>query len=140
MLNMIGSDMSNLSDEVKRLRGLRVSVQDIMRQTGLSMFEVYEFSEGREIAVRKMARLHFVRGTGWPWDEMASDPDNQHQPTGDYALDAVRAIINLMSGTKLDDPVRQQLNEMTEPERKRIIEVGAEIIRMASRFNKPEGV
>ncbi|MBY5864271.1 hypothetical protein [Rhizobium leguminosarum] len=108
--------MSNLSDEVKRLRGLRVSVQDVMRQTGLSMFEVSEFSEGREIAVHKMARLHFVRGTGWPWDEMASDPDNQHQPTGDYALDAVRAIINLMSGTKLDDPVRQQLNEMTEPE------------------------
>lgn len=69
--------------EAKRLRELHVSVNDISRQTGLNMFEVYGATEGRDIAIRKMARLHFVRGTAWPWDELATDPDMQKEPAGD---------------------------------------------------------
>lgn len=58
--------MTEAENEAKRLRGMHVSVADIMRQTGLSMFKVYEVTEGRDTAVAKTARLHFVRGTGWP--------------------------------------------------------------------------
>ncbi len=111
---------------------MHISVPDIMRQTGLGMFEVYEITESREIAVAKMARLHFVRGTGWPWDEMVNHPDAQRQPTQDPALDAARAIVDLFRGQTIDDPVRGLLDALPPEKRKQVLEILVRLIRTAS--------
>lgn len=116
-------------EEVKRLRAAHVSVPDIARQTGLSAFEIYEICEGRDVAVQKMARLHHLRGTGWPWDLMARDPAVQNQPTGDQAMDAARAIIDLLRGTSLDNPVRIALDRLPEGDRKQILDIMIHLIR-----------
>lgn len=119
-------------EEAKRLRRMHISVPDTMRQTGLSMFEVYECTEGRDAAVTKLARLHYTRGTGWPWDELDSDPDVQHEPTGDGALDAARAIVNLFRGRSLEDPVRQALDTFSQEERRQMVEIITLLVRRSS--------
>lgn len=126
------TEMMEIEDEARRLRSLHISVPDIMRQTGLSMFEVYEVTESREVAVAKMARLHFVRGTGWPWDEMVNHPDDQRQPTQDPALDAARAVVNLFRGQTVDDPMRGLLDTLPPEKRKQVLEILVRLIRTAS--------
>lgn len=108
---------------------MNVSVPDISRQTGLSAFTIHEVTEGRDVAVRKMARLHYVRGTGWPWDSFASDPDVQCPPSGDQALDAARAIIDLLRATSLDNPVRNALDQLAAQERTQLVEIMTYLIR-----------
>ena len=124
--------MTQAEDEARRLRSMHISVPDIMRQTGLSMFEVYEITESREIAVAKMARLHFVRGTGWPWDEMVNHPNDQRQPTQDPVLDAARAIVDLFRGQNLDDPMRGLLDALPLEKRKQVLEILVRLMRAAS--------
>lgn len=121
--------MDGKNEEAKRLRALNVSVPDISRQTGLSAFAIYEATEGRDVAVRKIARLHYVRGTGWPWDSFASDPDIQCPPSGDRALDAARAIINFLRGTSLHNPVRDALDQLEAQERAQLVEIVTFLIR-----------
>ncbi|WP_395517727.1 hypothetical protein [Pseudorhizobium flavum] len=120
-------------DEVKRLKAMHISVPDIMRQTVLSMFEVYEVTESREVAIKKMARLNYVRGTGWPWDEIVVHPDDQRNPTGDKALDSARAIVNLFRGRALDDPIRQALYTLPLEERRQMVEIITELVRQAGK-------
>ncbi|KQY25931.1 hypothetical protein [Rhizobium sp. Root483D2] len=117
------------ADEVRRLRALHVSVNDIARQTGTTVFEVYEISEGRGVAIEKLARLHEVRGIGWPWDEMAHDPDVQQEPSTVAAINAVRAIIDLFRGTSLENPIRLALDALPIEERKRLVEIGTRIVQ-----------
>lgn len=128
----MSTEMTERENEARRLRAMHVSVPDIMRQTGLSMFEVHEITEGRETAVGKAARLHFVRGTGWPWDEMVTHPDDQRRPTEDPALDAARAIVNLFRGQAPDDPMRQILDAVPREKRKQMMEVLVHLVRAAS--------
>jgi hypothetical protein len=115
--------MDSRNEEARRLRAMNVSVPDISRQTGLSAFAIYEGTEGRDVAVRKMARLHYVRGTGWPWDSFASDPDVQCPPSRDQPLDAARAIIDLLRGTSLDNPVRHALDKLDAQERAQLLDI-----------------
>ena len=121
--------MDSSNEEAKRLRAMNVSVPDISRQTGLSAFAIYEATEGRDVAVRKMARLHYVRGTGWPWDSFARDPDVQCPSSGDKPLDAARAIIDLLRGTSLDNPVRNALDQLGDQERAQLVEIMTFLIR-----------
>lgn len=118
-------------DEARRLRAMKVSVPDTARQTGLSVFSVYEVTEGRDVAIEKMARLHFRRGTGWPWDQNACDPDVQSPPSGDRSLDAARAIIDLLRGTSLDNPVRGALDQLTQGERMQMLDIMRSLIAEA---------
>ncbi|MGE8104483.1 hypothetical protein ACQKP1_12440 [Allorhizobium sp. NPDC080224] len=115
--------MNAAEEEAKRLRAMNISVPDISRQTGLSVFKVYEVTESRDVAVRKMARLHFLRGTGWPWDQNACDPNIQAAPSGDKPLDAARAIVDLFRGTSLDNPMRIALDQLGEDDRTQLLEI-----------------
>lgn len=115
--------MKATEEEAKRLRAMNISVPDISRQTGLSVFKVYEVTESRDVAVRKLARLHFLRGTGWPWDQNACDPDIQNPPSGDKPLDAARAIVDLFRGTSLDNPMRIALDQLGEDDRTQLLEI-----------------
>ncbi|QGG90983.1 MULTISPECIES: hypothetical protein [unclassified Agrobacterium] len=125
--------MNATEEEAKRLRAMNISVPDISRQTGLSVFKVYEVTESRDVAVRKMARLHFLRGTGWPWDEKACDPDSQRPPSGDRPLDAARAIIDLLRGTSLDNPIRMALDQLGDDERMQMLEIMRYLIADAAK-------
>jgi hypothetical protein len=117
------------TDDVRRLRALHVSVNDIARQTGTTVFQVYEICEGREVAIEKLARLHEVRGIGWPWDEMACDPDVQQGLSTIAALNAMRAIIDLFRGTSLENPMRLTLDALPIEERKRLVDIGTRIVQ-----------
>ncbi len=131
--------MTQAEDEARRLRSMHISVPDIMRQTGLTMFEVYEVTESREMAVAKMARLHFVRGTGWPWDENVTHPDDQRQPTQDPVLDAARAIVDLFRGQTSDDPMRGLLDALPLERRKQVLEVLVRLVGTAGTTAPPAG-
>jgi hypothetical protein len=41
-------------------------VTAICHQTGVSRFDVHQIIDGREAAVTKTARVHFIRSIGWP--------------------------------------------------------------------------
>ncbi|WP_162703234.1 hypothetical protein [Ensifer sp.] len=131
--------MTQAEDEARRLRSMHISVPDIMRQTGLTMFEVYEVTENREMAVAKMARLHFVRGTGWPWDESVTHPDDQRQPTQDPVLDAARAIVDLFRGQTSDDPMRGLLDALPLERRKQVLEILVRLVGTAGTTAPPAG-
>lgn len=124
---------SELHAEVCRLRGLKISVNDISRETGFSIFEIYEITEGRKIAIKKMARLHYLRGSATPWDLVDGDVDHPMMPTGDLALDASRGIVDLLRGTSLDDDLRKLIDTISFDDRKQLVEIASEIIRIAGR-------
>lgn len=121
-----------LAEKVLELRGIGVSVTDICRQTGVSRFDVHEIIGGREAAVKKTARVHFMRGTGWPWDREDNHPDRPKEPTGNPEEDAAQGIVNLFRGATLDDPMREYLDALPMEERRRMLDVIGEIIRMSS--------
>lgn len=124
--------MKAKEEEAIRLRAMKISVPDIARQTGLSVFSVYEVTEGRDVAIEKMALLHFRRGTGWPWDQNACDPDVQSPPSGERSLDTARAIIDLLRGTSLDNPVRIALDQLNAAERMQMLDIMRRLITQAA--------
>lgn len=118
-----------LKAEIRRLRSLHVSVNDISRQTGASWFQIYEVTEGRDVAVRKIARMHLKRGTGWPWHVQEYDPDRPAEPSGNSFQDAALGILDVL---RKDEGVKVALDAVPYEDRVRLIELMTEVARAAT--------
>ena len=118
-----------LKSEIRRLRSLHVSVNDVSRQTGATWFEIYEVTEGRDVAVRKISRMHLVRGKGWPWMIKDHDPDRPAEPSGNPFQDAALGILDVL---KKDAGVKAALNAVPFEDRVRLVELMTEVARQAT--------
>ena len=112
-----------LKQRIRELRGIGVSINDIRRQTGATEFDIYEVLEGYDAAIKRKARKHLMRGTGWPWERSDNNPERPRKPTGDPAEDAAQGIVSYMR--ELDTDLDGLLND----KRRRVLDVVAEIAR-----------
>jgi hypothetical protein len=114
----------DLKRRIRELRSINVSINDIRRQTGASEFDIHEVLEGYDIAVKKTVRKHFVRGNPYLWERSDNDPERPLKPSGEAAVDAARGVVSYMR--EFGD-----LDTVPADERRRVLDVVAEIVRMA---------
>ncbi len=114
--------------EIRRLRSLHVVVNDVARQTGASWFEIYEVTEGRDVAVRKISRMHLRRGTGWPWHVQEHDSERPAEPSGNAYQDAALGILDVL---RKDEGLKAALDAVPFERRAALLELMTEVARQA---------